>query len=64
MKNVNKCALWAWITITACFWLAWLIAYIIFGGNCPMVRTQPGFNTDQYIGRWYEIFRDYSVPFE
>ena len=29
-----------------------------------MVRTQPGFNTDQYIGRWYENFRDYSVPFE
>ena len=32
-------------------------------GSCPEVKQMSGFDKYQYIGKWYEIVRDYQNPF-
>ena len=33
-------------------------------GSCDHPELQANFNSKKYMGLWYEIFRDSSVPFE
>ena len=32
-------------------------------GSCPEVQQMANFDKTQYIGKWYEIVRDYQNPF-
>jgi len=54
--------LWSSVT-TGIIILAYLAARITLGGQCPAVELQANFDIDQYLGKWYEIFRAESVPF-
>ena len=33
-------------------------------GYCPSPITKQNFSIDSYAGRWYEIWKDASIPFE
>lgn len=54
--------MWSSIT-TGIIIVAYLAARITLGGQCPAVELQANFDIDQYLGKWYEIFRAESVPF-
>ena len=43
------------LRVTQCGW-AW--------GTCPQTSLQQNFDQSQYIGRWYEQFRDIAIPYE
>ena len=60
----KKDAIWVWTGITAALWLAWLILRLTIGGDCPRPELSSTFDRTAYLGRWYEMFRDTTVPFE
>ena len=60
----KKNAIWVWTGITAALWIGWLILRLTVGGDCPRPELASNFDRDQYLGRWYEMFRDLTVPFE
>ena len=37
---------------------------MIFGGNCERPELIKDFDRVKYLGRWYEMYRESSVPFE
>ena len=57
-------AIYIWTGITAAFWITWLVLRLTVGGDCPRPELEADFDKDLYLGRWYEMFRDETVPFE
>ena len=39
-------------------------AGIVFDSSCTSVTTMSNFDQDKYVGDWYEIKRDWTIPFE
>merc|ERR1719183_1184222 len=37
-------------------------SFIWWDSECPNVRGMPGFDKPRYLGRWYEITRDWDTP--
>ena len=64
MAITKTTAIWIWTGITAAMWIGWLVVRILFGGDCPQPDLASNFDRDLYLGRWYEMFREVSVPFE
>ena len=64
ISDSQKTAIWAWVGVTAFLWSAWLVVRLLLGGQCEQPDLVQNFKTENYIGRWYEMYREKSVPFE
>ena len=53
-----------WAVITGVLWTAFLALRVTIGGTCPAPDLQENFDRERYLGRWYEMFRHYDVPYE
>ena len=49
---------------TGLVWLLWIVLYMTTGGTCERPKLVKDFDPDRYVGRWYEIYRSYTVGFE
>ena len=57
------------ITSSSLLILTALLPYFIQGGSissraCENIAPIAGFNLSNYLGRWYEQYRDLNIPFE
>ena len=52
-----------WIVGTAVIWTAYIALRIIVG-QCPKPKLVENYDPDAYLGIWYELRRDESIPFE
>ena len=50
--------------VTTFLWAGWFVLSLIFGGRCEQPELVQNFVSKKYLGRWYEIYREKSVPFE
>ena len=57
-------AIWVWTGFTAAVWISFIVCRIVTGGSCPAVELDASFDRTAYLGRWYEMFRDSTIPFE
>ena len=57
-------AIGIWTGLTVLLWGAYLALRLTIGGTCPGVELQADFDRERYLGRWYEQFRHYDVPYE
>lgn len=64
ITDSQKTAITAWTAITATLWSGWLVAKVTVGGQCERPELVKDFNREDYLGRWYEMYREKSVPFE
>ena len=62
-SSAKKAHLSLWI-ITGIFWTSYAVIRILYGGNCQRPELQADFDSERYVGVWYEIFRDTTVQFE
>merc|ERR1711997_845065 len=65
-RKSQKGAIIAGIVSTSIVWVVWLVCRLVFGGQCnPRPDMLPqDFDRAEYLGRWYEMFRDKDIPFE
>ena len=45
-------------------WIGYIVTRLTIGGNCERPTLVENFDRQQYLGRWYEMYRETSVPFE
>ena len=64
LTDGQKSAILIWWIITAFLWASYLGLRMAFGGNCDRPKLIDTFEKDKYLGRWYEMYRGYDVPFE
>ena len=64
LTDGQKSAILIWWVITALLWAVYLGLRLAFGGNCDRPKLIETFEKEKYLGRWYEMYRDYNVPFE
>ena len=58
-RSIVICGVITWIV-----WSAWLVARFTLGGWCERPRLEQEFDRARYLGRWYEMYREQTVPFE
>lgn len=63
LKDSQKKAIIAWTILTVVLWAGYLAARLTVGGLCERPQLVKNFDSDQYLGRWYEIYRSPN-PFE
>ena len=51
-------AMLAMTVFTSLVWGTWLLLAFTVGGFCPQPMTDPSFEVDRYVGRWYEFARE------
>ena len=64
ITNAQKTAIRVWSVITGTIWIGWIVARFTVGGNCERPTLDQNFQKQDYLGRWYEMYRENSVPFE
>ena len=65
VSSSQKTAINIWIVLTCLIWTAWLIARLTIGGQCQQPTSLvDDFQPDRYLGRWYEMYREKTIPFE
>ena len=64
LSKGQKTAIKVWSVLTALIWIGWLVGRLTVGGMCERPTLQADFDRQQYLGRWYEMYREVSVPFE
>ena len=57
-------AITIWAALTAVLWTTYSGLRLTIGGQCPNPDLQENFDRERYLGRWYEMFRHYDVPYE
>ena len=60
----QKKAITIWAIITGLIWVSYLVVRLLTGGNCERPELVKDFDRTKYLGRWYEMYREKSVPFE
>ena len=63
MAKVTRAVLGSAIA-TGIIWVGQLVCRLVWGGDCYRPDLQSNFDREEYLGRWYEMFRSKNVPFE
>lgn len=50
--------------LTCLIWVGWIVARSTVGGMCERPDLVQDFDSSRYLGRWHEMYRENSVPFE
>ena len=56
--------MYIWIGLTGAFLVTYITLKAIYGGVCPEYTPLSDFDREQYLGRWYEMYRADYVTFE
>ena len=62
-KQLKMTLMYVWSIMTTLFVVGW-IALSIMNVPCDRPTLQPNYNIDQFLGTWYELKRNYDLPFE
>ena len=63
LTDSQKKASIVWAIITVLFWTCYIAARLTVGGLCERPQLVRNFEVDNYVGRWYEMYRAEN-PFE
>ena len=64
LNSRQKKAIIVWTIITCVIWIGWAVARFTVGGSCERPALQKEFERGKYLRRWYEMYRENTVPFE